>query len=59
MHKLKISTITKEFFVAVDKEGFNQSYLFYYRDIDKIIFKNKNEAIKRINELRQAYQCKR
>ena len=57
IHELKIRTVTDEYFVAfdIDKRGTKQAFLFYYNDLEKIIFKNRKDAVKKLKELRKAY----
>ena len=56
VHELKIRTVTDDYFVGIDKEGTRQAYLFYFNDVNKIIFKDRKKAVKKINELRKVYR---
>lgn len=46
---LKIRTVTDTYFVGIDIKD-KHAYLFYYSDLDKIVFMNRKDALKNCAE---------
>ena len=52
--ELKINTITSNYFTGVDKRD-KRTYLFDNSDIDKIVFKNRQDALNYIRDKESKY----
>ena len=49
VYELKVRTVEDTYFVAIDKRD-KKSYLFSYKDIDKTVFINREEAVNKTKE---------
>lgn len=47
--ELLIRTIEETYFVGIDKRD-KHAYLFLYSDMNKIVFENRKEALKRVKD---------
>ena len=47
--ELLIRTIEERYFVGIDKRD-KHAYLFLYSDMNKIVFENRKEALKRVKD---------
>ena len=54
VYDLKVRTVTDTYFVTIDKRD-KKSYLFNYKDIGKIVFTDRKEAL---NKVKEAEKCK-
>ena len=47
--ELLIRTVEERYFVGIDKRD-KHAYLFLYSDMNKIVFENRKEALKRVKD---------
>ena len=49
VYDLKVRTVEDTYFVAIDKCD-KKSYLFSYKDVDKTVFANREDALSKVKE---------
>ena len=49
VYDLKVRTVEDTYFVAIDKRD-KKSYLFSYKDVDKTVFANREDALSKVKE---------
>ena len=49
VYDLKVRTVEDTYFVAIDKRD-KKSYLFSYKDVDKTVFANREDALSKVKK---------